>query len=352
MKASSVMKKQASLVSLLTLVTLPTTAFAQTAAPPVTIGQRLVEIVQDIWNPIFLLAAILSMLAGIYFLIRGLMKFVEAAQGGGRTSYGPAFMFIIVATVLISLPDFAGIGMNSVLGSARGGASLGSAELDYDDGINGMSGDFLNAIAGPLGNVKEPDNCLEDAAPATCMGRNVAKNTIPMAIMALFAFTFIAGFIALANVVIEMAKNTEKGDNRGGYMLRLVTAALLMNAPLLFGQITSTILGTIDSPISERGLNETSSLLKYPVGSNLQIVQNYVELIGHSFTILAFFGAWSFIRGIFMVKGVSEAGRQAGSYGMAATYIIAGILMANVKFSTCVVLGTFGGVGMGEGFCS
>jgi hypothetical protein len=37
---------------------------------------------------------------------------------------------------------------------------------------------------------------------------------------------------------------------------------------------------------------------------------------------------------------------------MAATYIIAGILMANAKFSTCLILATVGGADMGTGFCN
>ena len=126
-----------------------------------------------------------------------------------------------------------------------------------------------------------------------------------------------------------------------------------MNSPLFFSLATTTLLGDIDSPLGSVGhLNAGSSLLTYPTESTLEIVQRYTELIGHSFTILAFFGAWAFVRGIFMIKSVAEAGRQGGSYGMAATYIIAGILLANSKFSACLILGSVGGEGMGLGFCT
>jgi len=315
-----------------------------------TIGDRLRSIVSEIWDPFFILVAIVSAVAGLFFLIKGFMKLVEAAQSGGRGGYGPGLVYIAVAAMLISLPDAAGVGMQSVLGAARGGATLGSAELDYND--TGMDGSFMGRIAGPLAAVGATENCLQSEQPATCMARNVARNVVPMAVMALFAIVFIVGLIAFAGAILDIARSSERGDQRGGHVTKIVTSILLMNSPLFFTQVTTTLLGNIDSPITEAGLNTSSPLLSYPAGSTLEVVQNYVELIGHSFTILAFFGAWAFVRGVFMIKGVAEAGRQAGSYGMAATYIIAGILMANSKFSTCLVLSSFGGDSMGAGFCS
>lgn len=323
-----------------------------TNAQAQTIGDRLQAIVGDIWDPFFILAAVLSGIAGLFFAVKGFMKLAEAAQngGGGRSSYGTGLIYIAVAAMLISLPDAAGVGMQSVLGAARGGATLGSGALDYSD--EGISGSFMERIAGPLASVGETENCLTSEQPATCMARNVAKNVVPMAVMALFAIVFIIGFISFASAIMEIARSSERGDQKGGHITKIITSVLLMNSPLFFTQVTKTMLGSIDSPITNDGLNVSSALLRYPTGSDIQVVQNYVELIGHSFTILAFFGAWAFVRGIFMVKGVAEAGRQAGSYGMAATYMIAGILMANSKFSSCLVLTSFGGPNMGAGFCA
>lgn len=182
------------------------------------------------------------------------------------------------------------------------------------------------------------------------MGANIARNVIPMGIMALFAIVFLVGLISFALAIIDMAKSSERGDNRPGKITRLVTSILLMNAPLFYTVVTSTMLGDIDNPIGLDGLKASSSLLSYPVNSNIEIVQRFSQLLGHAFTILTFFGAWAFIRGIFMVKGVAE-GRGQGSYGMAITYMVAGILMANSKFSACAILGTFGGSAMAQGFC-
>lgn len=320
------------------------------AADEETLGGRLSAIVNESWNPIFILLIMMFGVGGLFFLARGLMKVVEAASNGGRATYGNAITYVFVGALLLFIPDAAGMGMTSILGEARGGSALGSTGLDYDD-QTGITGSWMNQVVGNLAAVGDTENCMKSKEAATCMARNLAQNTIPMAIMALFAVAFIVGFIALANAIIDLAKSSERGEQKP-HITRLVTAVLLMNSPLFYTQITQTLLGSIDSPITGGSLNTSSTLLKYPVGSELEVVKTYTELIGHSFTILSFFGAFAFVRGIFMIKGVAEGrGGQAGSYGMAITFIIAGILLANSKYSSCLVLSTFGGSAMGTGFC-
>lgn len=338
------MRRTSSAIALLGLLALTGPASAQ------TIGGQLQSIATEIWNPLFLLVAVGTALIGIFIFFRGLMKIVEAAQSGGKGGFGPGVTHIVVAAFLIALPDAAGIGMTSLLGSARGGGELGSASLDYSD--NGMAGSFLDAITGGLASVGSVDNCLTAAAPATCMAKNIAMNIVPMAVMMIFAMVFIFGLIAFASAIVDIAKSSERGDQSKGHITRIITSILLMNAPLFFTLLTTTLLNPGDSPITVNGLNAGSSMLQYPNGSSLAVVQNFTEIIGHSFTILTFFGAWAFVRGIFMIKSVAERGGQQGSYGMAGTYIVAGILLANAKFSACLILGTIGGADMGAGFCS
>lgn len=314
-----------------------------------TVGGQLSAIVTEIWNPFFLLVAVGSALLGIFFFFRGLMKIVEASQSG-RGGFGPGITHIVVGAFLIALPDAAGIGMMSLLGAARGGAELGAAGLDYND--VGITGNFLKAITGGTADVGAVDNCLVSEAPATCMAKNIATNIVPMAVMMLFAMVFIIGLISFASALADIAKSSERSDNSRGHGTRIVTSILLMNAPLFFTMMTTTLLNPgDDTPITLKGLNADSSLLSYPTKSPLAVVQNFTQLIGHSFTILAFFGAWAFVRGIFMAKSVAERGGQNGTYGMAATYIVAGILLANSKFSACLILGTIGGADAGAGFC-
>lgn len=308
--------------------------------------------IDDMWNPLFLLVAVCSGIGGLFMFARGLMKLSAASSQSAQSnssSWGPGLVSLVIAAMLLALPDAAGMGMTSVLGAAKGGATLGSAGLDYND--NGMTGNFLDAITGGKAAVGGVENCLVSGTPAACMANNIATNVIPMAVMALFAMVFIFGLIIFAMTLIEIAKAQENPNQAGkGAITKLVTAVMLMNAPLAFGLATKTLMGT-DGTITATGLNTSSDFLKYPTGSSLEIVQKYTALIGHSFTILTFFGAWAFVRGIFMIKSLVEGRGNQGSFGMAGVYIVAGVLMANAKPSTCFILNTVGGQSMAAGFC-
>lgn len=334
---------QAALAAALTIL-VPTAAFSQD-----TIGNRLQAIVNDTWNPFFLLVAVGAGIAGIYMFARGLMKLVAASNERSNGGYGSGIVSIAMAAGLIALPDAAGIGMTSLLGAARGGSTLGSSGLDFSDA--GTSSNWLSGITGGTVGVGSVQNCLVDTvAPAACMAKNIATNVIPMAVMALFAMVFIFGLIIFAMALIDLAKSQENPNHSKGHVTKLVTAALLMNAPVAFNLSTQTLLGR-EGTISSIGNVTNSDLLKYTSGSSLEIVKKYTELIGHAFTILVFFGAWAFVRGIFMIKAVVEGRSQQGSFGMAGVYIIAGVLMANAKVSTCFILNTVGGASMAAGFC-
>ncbi|MDW9481197.1 hypothetical protein GOB57_21360 [Sinorhizobium meliloti] len=313
-----------------------------------TLGEKLVGLIQNVWNPLFLLIAVLAAVGGIWMMAKGLMKLAEAANDRGGKGYAPGLIWIIVGTMLIALPDTAGMGMTTVFGTARGDGELSGAGLDYNDGY---SGNFFTAFTGGTVAPGDVTNCLGADDPAVCMARNIAVNAVPMGIMVLFSLVFLAGLAGFAMTLVEMAKNSDQPGQSKSHVTRLVISILLMNAPMAFSFMSQTVFGNSNSTLTLTGLNTGSSLLQYTTGSSIDIVIRYSKLIGYAFTILAFFGAWAYIRGIFMVKGVAEAGRNAGSYGMAGVYMVAGILMANAKASTCVIMKTTGGAGLAAGFC-
>lgn len=315
-----------------------------------TIGAVLKQLIDNVWNPLFLLIAVIAALGGIFMMARGLMKLAEAANDRGGRGYAPGLVWVVIGAMLVALPDAAGMGMQTVFGAAKGGGALDGTGLDYNDGIGG---DFLSAMTGGTLSPGGVTNCIGSGVsePAVCMAKNLATNAVPMGIMALFSLVFLAGLVGFATTLIEMAKSSEGRDQSKSHITRLVICAMLMNAPMAFSFMNTTVFGSTQSTLSLTGLNTSSDLLKYNSGSSIDIVVKYSALVAYSFTILAFFGAWAYIRGIFMVKGVAEGGRSAGSYGMAGVYMVAGILMANAKASTCVILKTTGGAGLAAGFC-
>lgn len=315
-----------------------------------TLGEKLVGLIDNVWNPLFLLIAVVAAVGGIWMMAKGLMKLAEAANDRGGKGFAPGLIWVIVGAMLIALPDTAGMGMSTIFGSARGSGTLTGAGLDYKDGI---TGDYFKAMTGGTVAAGDVANCLVADDPAVCMARNIAVNAVPMAIMVLFSLVFLAGLAGFAMTLVEMAKNSDQQGQSKSHVTRLVVSALLMNAPMAFSFMSQTMFGTSTSTLTGAfgNLDPDSSLLKYTSGSSIDIVKRYSALIGYCFTILAFFGAWAYVRGIFMVKGVAEAGRNAGSYGMAGVYMVAGILMANAKASTCVIMKTTGGAGLAAGFC-
>lgn len=328
------------------LVLLPGAAYAQSE----TIGEKLRSISQELWSPFLFLIACVSFAAGLALLAMGLLKL--ARQNETREGiWKSGLSHIVAATLLISLPDAAGAGLITVFSeAASGGASaLAGLELDADGGASITSG-LVGGVTG-MANVGSVQNCLTSSTPATCMARNIAVNAIPMAIWTLFGMTFLLGLIGFASAIFDITRSQGQGGLPKGWSTKVVTSILLMNGATLFTMATSTVLGRQDGPINEQGLNSGSSMLSYPANSSISIVQQYAEMIGHCFTILAFFGAWAFIRGIFLVKAAAEGRTQSGSYGMSAVFIVAGILLANAKYSACVALTTMGGEAMGQGFC-
>ena len=317
-----------------------------------TLGQQLYEIGNELWKPLFILISAGSFLAGLVLLAVGLTKLTKQHETrGGIWDSGMAHL--VAAAMLISLPDAAGIGVTTLFGSSGSSGGLGASMLDTDGGRAKSGFDLASVFA----DVRAPGgtaDCMSVEAPAECMARNLAENAIPGAIWTLFAFAFLIGLFTLASAIMDITKGQQAGGLPKGWGVKFLTSVLLLNGSTLYTFTTNTLLGQRDggkATINEDGLVAGSSMLTYrPPGNAPDILVKYAELIGHCFTILAFFGAWAFIRGIFMLRAASE-GRSQGTVGMALVYIGAGILLANSKYSSCMILTTMGGGDMATGFC-
>lgn len=313
-----------------------------------TIGDRLQSIGQEVWGPLFFLIACASFAIGLYLMGAGLLKLTrqhESREGIWRSGLA----HIVAAALLISLPDAAGIGLRTVFNQSTAASALSGVGLDFESGTGSNP---MQSIAGNAQGAAAPQNCMGQEAPATCMARNIAQNAIPMAVWTLFGITFLVGLITFSGAIIDITKSQGQQGLPKGWGAKIVTSVLLMNAATLFTFASNTVLSATDSPVTEQGLNSGSSLLQYPVDSSIAIVQKYAEMIGYCFTILTFFGVWAFVRGIFLVKATAEGRSNHGSYGMGFVFIVAGILLANAKYSACVILTTMGGSGMSQGFCN
>ena len=329
------------------LISLPSQAWAQE-----TVGGRLQDLIGDLSGPALFLISIACLAGGLWLLIRGLVKLKDSSGNNEQT--GSALLTIVAAVFLVALPEVAGVGMMTAVGGGgiMGQGDLNAARATLDAGYSQNSQSMSDKLKS-MASVTAPTNCLEEGAEGvTCMARNIAVNAVPMGIIAVFVAVFIGGLWGFGSALFELTK--VQGGQRipEGWWGRLIFSILLMNGPVLLAIFSQTILGN-GGTIQQSGLQSGSSLLSYTIDSGAQF-KLYEELIGYLFIILALFGAIAFVRGIYVMKAAGE-GRGAGgaSYGHGIVFMVAGVLLANAKISTCTILTTVGAQSLqGFGFCS
>lgn len=328
---------------------LPAATPAHAAA---SFGERLQQMIEGTVSPVLLLIGAASLVAGIWLMGKGLMKMVEASQERGGATLGSAFAMVFAATLLIALPDAAGVGVTSIFGTNNflGTNSLDQVQQALDTGPSGTAGTLGSYFAGAA-SVAAPEDCLSSEEATVCMARNLAKNVAPIATIAVFLVAFVWGLWLFASSLIAVAKANPGQGMPQGIAAKFVGAFLLMNSPFLFKITTSTIFGGNAMAVTDTGINTGSSLLSYSTNMS-GALQRYEQLVGYVFVILALFGAVAFVQGVFMLISAGEGNNKA-TYGHALVFIIAGVLLANSKASTCMALTTVGAFSyQGLGFCS
>jgi hypothetical protein len=303
---------------------LPNIAMAQTMGSVVqSFGQNVLPSFSD-------LLVSIAYIVGIYLVFAGLMKFRGFSQNA-RGVYGDALIRIFAGGFLLALPDTMGVGVMSVLDSQTYTSNVGNVA------VGGVS-DCMAAAGGTL--------------PLTCMAQNLGQNFIPVMIETIFGMCFMIGLFLILHGFYKMAQNHNEGraQQDRGWKMELLVGFVLGNIPILMNDIANT-LGFNESTITSTGfigVNSGSSVLSYtpPVSSTL--LTQYAALIGWLFVILTLFGVWSFVQGWFILKSHADgSGRKTVMGGF--THIGAGVLLANAKLSTCFIVGTL--LGNGMGFC-
>lgn len=333
------MKRLATIV----LASIPTLLMTSAAyAQTTTVGNRLDEILKNITGPFIFLISLLCFVGGIWLLAKALVKLRESSGQGGQV--GPAMAILLAAALLIMLPEAAGTGMLTLTGQQSGlinNEDIAAAKIGLDD-------QQPNSFNTPTASVAAVTDCYSSAEPVPCMAENVAKNVVPIGVTAVFVIVFIAGLWGLGHALFDLTKVEQGRGLPEGWWGRVIFNVVLLNASVIFQIVSQTILGN-GTTVGGDGLNASSDLLNYDIGINGDFAQ-YEELIGYVFTILALFGAIAFVRGIFVCKAAGE-GRQGGTYAHGIVFMVAGILLANSKASTCLVLNTMLGSSGTFGFC-
>lgn len=333
-----------------------TPAFAQNR----TVGDMISAAMTDMVGPLLFVVSILCTLGGVFLYGKGLLRLKDAHQGQGEMKQ--AFTNIVVATILVALPEAAGIGMMSIMGTSNIFFSTSELQLAADALDGGAAAAKSQGLSGTLrglASVASPENCIAAAGAAgggggvPCMAKNIALNVVPIGIIAVFAFVYVAGLWGFGSALFELARHSgERGGGAPpGFWTKAVTAVLMLAAPPFFMAVSQSVTGS-SGPVGMSGLQSSSTLLTYEIGGSGVLAQ-YSSMIGYLFHILALFGVVAFARGLFILKDAGERSQNA-TYSHGIVFMVAGILLANAKLSTCTILSTISGFGAAStvGFCS
>ena len=339
----------------LTLVML--LASVRPATAQESLGGRLNAVIENLSGPVIYLIAILAFVVGLGLFAKGLMGLIKAGQQGyvgSQNGMGGPLATLVAGAFLTILPHFAGVGITTIFGSSDvfGMADLTSHTFALDDDAGSRSAARSSSFAG-FATVEAPTNCIESAATVTCMAGNVAKNVVPVGVLAIFIAAFVIGLAQLMGCLKSAVEGMDTG--RGlppGWFAKLVIALLLMNSIILFNLATSTIFGGGDL-MNQTGLNLGSSLLSYSLpgsGTDGPWV-HYEEMVQYALIILTLFGAWTFVKGLTVLSAASEGRSQNATVGGGVVFVVAGVLLVNSKQSVCILATTILGEAGSFGFC-
>lgn len=154
---------------------------------------------------------------------------------------------------------------------------------------------------------------------------NNLASAAPDILLAVYAFSYLASVYCLVTAfrrAAEQAKGASQGNSSMAWMWNLVFSALFMALPTVIASVSISIFGQdqwggVDNPFSYMGTikNKTS-----PLGALLPLLQ--------------IIGVITFIRGLFVIRAVSiygSNGRGNASAGKGTAFLIAGVLLVNMK---------------------
>jgi hypothetical protein len=299
------------------------------------LGGLVYSAAQDIANPVGLLIIATAYIVGFWLAASGLMSLVKASNGDHHR-LAEGLLKLVGCAFLCALPDACGVGVGTFFTGGQYSGNLTTAFANHA---------VVDCTANGTGT-----------QGITCMAKNIGMNLVPVFVEACFVLMVLSGFLYVGILIYQMAVSANERGGRGipaGWVTRLAIAFLICNAPSLIGMIETTLgFGTsMITATGAQGLGQSTppSLLSYTyAGSNgSSILATYQELISWCFTILVAFGILAIWRGLLQLKKHTEDGREG--VGTAIISIVFGVMLANGKGATCLIMTTM--LGNGLGFC-
>ena len=325
----------------LTLILLsPSNALAQSIATN-TIGGAVYDAGSDIFKPVLATVVGIFYLLAIWLASSGLNYMKRAGDANesrnGRYAVGGVLRFF-GAGALAALPDMMNMGIFSLFKGTDGAIYDGSLTTHGPSNVS----ECLSASA------------AGDANALTCVAQNIGINVVPVAIEFTFIACVVAGAIICGRALYKMATHDGEQSRTGlGSLIgKFIVGLLFCNVGIFFYNIENTI-GISNSSITGRGAASISgvpSMLTYTPDSSVAILSSFASLISWTFVFLMMVGVFAFVRGLMIMYSLTNGGGHQKGMTSAVVHMMAGVLLANGKFSTCIILSSF--VGQGFGFCN
>jgi len=337
------------LTSLLGGVGFVFSGYAQTACNPITggiggllgtasMGQTLCGVLLHAGAfPAFLTA--ISYLIGLIMGIWGIFKIRDHVLNPQQTGISEGVSRLIAGGFFFALPIVVEVSRSSLGGTTV----LSGAALIPVTGYNNGGGGFLATL---LGGLLGGGGCGGGGGPLGLDGMLVClMNDImgPLHVVLNF-FAFVAGMILLMigiSRLIKGAQDGARGPGGIGTIMTFVAGGALISYNELVRAFSTTLMG---SPVSR-----TFAKLQYTTGMTAAEVDSAHATITAILQFVIVVGLISFVRGIFIIRGVAEGNQQA-SIMAGITHVVGGALAVNLGPLLNAVQTTLGIGGFGIAF--
>lgn len=292
-------------------------------------------------------------IAGLFLVFWGLLQLRDHLIAPDRMPVSGPLKKLLVAGAFFAFPSLIDVVSNSVGGSGRGLIAIDpSIALAC---ATGSAGSVLNAIGGiinVLGGGGGSGSGGSSGGGLDCMMIKLVSDLWSPVQMAVSMFCYLAGIIIIALALRRMLDNMDKGVRSPvgiGTLSMFGIGGALLSIDLIVRAITVSIFPDVFSTAGVPTLKLYGSLA-YAPGLSASGVQSINSVITAVFMFSFLVGIISVVRGLFMLKEVSNGGQA--SLMAAFTHVIGGGLAVNLGPVVNAIQNTLGLSSVGINVCT
>lgn len=295
-----------------------------------TVGNAICNAMQSfVYLPYFL--TMVAYLIGLAFGVWGILKIRDHVTSPQQTPVSEGITRLVAAGAFFTLPFIVTVMQYSV-------TPLNAAAMTWVGSLTGGGQSTSFAGAPGVGLVCDIDRSL-----SVVMGCMMADIVGPLHLATNF-FCYVAGMIFIMVGISRIIKSSQEGA-RGpggkGTVATFVIGGILISANVMLTALGSTVFGA--------GAGLTNASLQFGSGLTPAELQATYNVINATLQFMFIVGFISFVRGIFIIRGVAEGDQQA-SVMSGVTHMVGGSLAANLGPVMNAVQATLGIDGFGIEF--